>query len=448
LWSQLHSGGLAPGAHQQISTVEIDAAYNLAKLPDVTPDSTLGAEVLHALTQALPPADEGSVADREPADIESEDSNAEDRDVTPHTRAIDGIAVLLSRDDWRDAHAESLRTLLRPYLDSDDATSRLSATRAFTYMYPDAASHMEAAATRLRTESNDYIRQVLLNELWQHRFRDPLAVDQTLAQLSDLPVWTCLSQEPDGDARFSDNHGELCIRITAILACQHDTPFATHAVRNWLHDPMRFPSRGKVIATTLRDALNPADPALRQTQERAFSFVRTAVDAALARDSDQSANTRPAAQSRAVATEFGHQLYFASGAADPDAAPGAPPRRGPASPFAILALSILADLAGIADPRLAHHIIKILDHLRDTQPGRVLAIAATTVTSTEAYARDQIGLQDVSTLIQHVLAEYRAVITSSAEGLAAVRTMLSSFVRLGWDSAIELYEQMNDLNRL
>ena len=51
-------------------------------------------------------------------------------------------------------------------------------------------------------------------------------------------------------------------------------------------------------------------------------------------------------------------------------------------------------------------------------------------------------------MIQHVLAEYRAVMTSSAEGLAAVRTMLSSFVRLGWDSAIELYEQMNDLNGL
>lgn len=282
----------------------------------------------------------------------------------------------------------------------------------------------------------------------RHRFRDPLAVDQTLAQLSDLPGWTCLSQEPDGDARFADNHGELCICIAGILACQHETPFATSTVRSWLRDPTRFPSRGQLIATTLRDAINPADPALRQTRERAFSFARITVDAALARDSEQSADTRPAAESPTVAAEFGHQLYCASGAADPEAAPGALPRRGPAPRFARLALPILADLAGIADPRLAHHIIKTLDHLRDTQPGRVLAIAATTVTSTEAYARDHIGLQDVSTLIQHVLAEYRTVIMSSAEELAAVRTMLSSFVRLGWDSAIELYEQTNYLKPL
>jgi len=89
-------------------------------------------------------------------------------------------------------------------------------------------------------------------------------------------------------------------------------------------------------------------------------------------------------------------------------------------------------------------MIKTLDHIREVQPGKGLAIAAKTVAATPAFARDHLALTDVITLIRHAASERQAAL-ARPEAQRAVQALLSGFVRLGWDEAITLYDDISEI---
>ncbi|WP_416903537.1 hypothetical protein [Micromonospora echinospora] len=85
------------------------------------------------------------------------------------------------------------------------------------------------------------------------------------------------------------------------------------------------------------------------------------------------------------------------------------------------------------------------DHLRLAQPRRALLVAARTVTEDVAYAREHLALIAVHDLVRHYLAEQRDLVLNDVECLTAVRKILEAYVRLGWDKAIELTEELDEL---
>jgi len=94
---------------------------------------------------------------------------------------------------------------------------------------------------------------------------------------------------------------------------------------------------------------------------------------------------------------------------------------------------------------VTHHIIQSIERLLPQRPRLALLVAAHAVTNDAGYAREQLGINAVVTLTRRYLSEHRDLLREDAACLSAVRSLLEVFVRAGWDKAIELSEELDDL---
>lgn len=167
------------------------------------------------------------------------------------------------------------------------------------------------------------------------------------------------------------------------------------------------------------------------------------------RDSAQQAEPSVPVQERLasavrLAENTGQQLYFASGAHDAQEAKSTQPSGG-LRRFCTLALPLLEHLAGVRYPAVTHHIVQTPDHLRLTQPRPALLAAAAAVTGDPGYSHEPLALDAVHTLVRHYLAEQRELLLNDQVSMSAVRMMLEMYVRAGWDKALQLAEELDDL---
>ncbi|MGH3678708.1 MAG: hypothetical protein ACRDT2_00005, partial [Natronosporangium sp.] len=367
--------------------------------------------------------------------------------------AVEGIAALTTRTDWRAEHGEELAALLTPFLDSPSPTYRYLAIRALPGLHPEPDDLFGELQQRVLRETDRHVATYLLSRL--SRFRPSRAndIDSTLQQLAQLPAWACATSDPEAD--HLDGRRDswvLVVDLLTILAVIHTTPYADTVVRAWLTYPVDHPNRAAQATACLRGVLKPADDALRPAQERAFQFLSLGMDQL--RDTwvnrEQASQPTPEHQERVssavkVAENIGQQLYFASGAADGTKAPNRPVPSGDLRRFSTFALPLIEKLSVIGYPAVTHHIVQTIDHLRPVQPRRGLMIAAHSATNDPGYAREPLALDAVHLLIRHYLADHRELVLSDPTCISSIRVMLEAFVRSGWDKAIALAEDLDSL---
>lgn len=137
-------------------------------------------------------------------------------------------------------------------------------------------------------------------------------------------------------------------------------------------------------------------------------------------------------------------MYFASGAHDAregkDTKTGTDLRR-----FFNLALPLLENLANVHYPSVTHQIVQTLDHLRTVRPRLTLLAAAAAVTGDQGYSRESLALDAVLNMVRHYLAEHRELLLTDQDSMSAIRTMLETYIRAGWDKAAQLAEELDDL---
>ncbi|XVU23005.1 hypothetical protein ACQPZJ_37925 [Actinoplanes sp. CA-054009] len=434
-----------------VNDVRLQAAESLARQPEILPGTQVGDEVYATLKASLPSPDPTAVDE---GNVESwSDSSMPSWGTSPSNSALSGLAALVRRDEWRGVHGDELVTLLRPLLDSVDPVRRFLTTRVLSALYPDQNELFEQLRTRLLTETDPHIAADLLARLsW---FRAPRAreVDEVMRQLAAQPDWACAAADPEADRRMGrDERWTTAVHVLTALAVVDSAAYATSVVEAWFEDASEYPNRVASSASYLRDLLNPSDPAWRPSQGRAFQLLDRAVGGlreswtASRRDGqatdDQQKRLRDTVT---VAESIGQQVYYASGAHDDSQAQKPAPLRGDLRRFSSLALPLLERLAAIDYPAVTHRIVQTADYLGREQPRRALLVAARTVTGDGAYAHDQLALTAVHDLVRHYLAEHRDLVLNDAECMSAIREMLEAYVRLGWEKAIELAEELDDL---
>ena len=448
LWDELKGYGAGEsatqGADDQRASLRAEIAERLATSADVTPDTELGSAVYSALLSALP--DATSASDNTGPDWDSTPTPS--WRPTPGTNAIQGLVHLAWRQDWMSVH-EQIAASLGPLLDSTNRVHRYLASYALPALHRSAGDLLSELERRLQSDEDRHIATHLMNLLAQLSGSEPERVDQVLQRLASLPRWAVLTSSPSGDRPLgpADQAG-VAVGLMAQLAAGHGSPYSHEAVSAWLAQPVDNPNRAAWTIGNLRGLLNPADAAARPAQDRAFGLISLSMNQL--RDVFAEAQQPGATQAPSqritdaikIAADIAQHLYFASGAfgqTDPS-----PPGENQ-SRFTARALPLLDQLSHIHFPAVTQQIVQITDHISGTQPKRALLTAAAAVIGDPAYAREPLGLDTTLQLVRHFTAEHRDLVLNDPECTTAVRALLEAFVRLGWDQAIDLAEQLDEL---
>jgi hypothetical protein len=274
-----------------------------------------------------------------------------------------------------------------------------------------------------------------------------------LEQLAALPQWATLTAPPDGDQECGPaDSNAVAVDLMTILAARYDTPYARTVVTAWLSKPLSSPHRATRAMISLRGLLNPAQLAGYPAQDRVFGLLTLTLDqlrATFTKAETASAFTddlrEQVTSTIKIADEVARHLYSASGASDRETS------SQPATPadgltrFCALALPLLDALSAIHYPAVTHHIVETIDRIGETQPKRAFLIAVNAVTHDPAYPREVLAVDTTIRLIRHYTADHPGLLLSDPESATAVRTLLESFIRLGWDKAITLAEELDEL---
>ncbi len=453
LWRELKNAGSQPGrkaTREQLADVRLQAAEHLTAAPEVTPGTELGSEVFACLLVALPTAMTGG-------------GNADEGDpqwtsaggwtVTPGTQAIQGLVLLLRREDWRATHGSEIASLLTRFLDSTNPVHRYLASHALPALHPQPDDLIDELDQRLRRETDEKTAAILMNLLARHAPSRPERADQLLEQLAALPQWAILRPSPDDDQEIGPaDLAAVTVDLLTMLAAWNNTPYARTVVMAWLSRPLASPQRTTRAMICLRNLINPAKPSARHAQHQAFALLALPLDQlrATSLEAEQAATTSENLRERLtsalrIATHLVEHLYFASGAFDPQTPPQPSTLGGDLNRFSTLALPFLDKLSAIHYPAITHHIVQTIDHISAAHPRQALLIAAKAVTADPAYAREILGLDATIQLIQHYTADHRDLVLNAPQCTTAIRTLLEAFIRLGWDKAARLAEDLDEL---
>jgi hypothetical protein len=102
-------------------------------------------------------------------------------------------------------------------------------------------------------------------------------------------------------------------------------------------------------------------------------------------------------------------------------------------------------LGSVNHPVVTHRLVETLDHLSEQRPREALLIAAQALSRGGGYSQESLGLDSTLAFARRYLTLHRKLIRDDPECLSAVRSLLEVFVRAGWDKAIELTEELDDL---
>jgi hypothetical protein len=452
LWDELKNAVAGSGTGSgdpRLANLRVEMAERLAIATDVVPETPLGAEVLATLLDAAPTA----ATDDEDTDALWSSAAGPAWNLTPSTSATQGLVHLVYRDAWRAAYETELVAALTPLLDSGNPVYRYLSSQALGALHPKPSELIEELDRRLSIESDRHTSAYLMGLLAQATPTNPPRVDQILQRLAALPRWAALTASPSGERTLGPaDHSGLAVGLLAILAARHDTPYARRVVTAWLSQPVENPQRVMWTMMRLRELLNPAAPYDRSAQERTFAILAPSLDQlrSVFVQAERSAASSDGLRDRytraiKIAEELARQLYYASGAFDQRDPSSPSPSRGDRARFCTLALPLLQGLSAIHYPAITQHIVQIADHLAPVEPKRLLLLAAAAVTGDAMYAREPMGLDTALQLIRHYTADYRGLVLNDPQCTAAIRRVLESFVRLGWDKAIGLAEDLDEL---
>lgn len=446
LWEELKGTGAhnRPGATQeQLASLRLEAAERLATAPAAAPATELGAEVFAELRAELPAATTaGSLWHSAGAWTSA-----------PAASALQGMVHLLGRKDWRDAHGTEISALLTPLLDSQDPVHRYIASHALPALHPAPDNLIDEIAPRLRSEADHRNAAFLMSLLARFAPSRPARADQLLEQLAALPQWTILTAPPDGDQQCGPaDSNAVAVDLMTILAARYDTPYARTAVTAWLSKPLSSPHRATRAMISLRGLLNPAQPAGYPAQDRAFGLLAPTLDqlrATFTKAATASVITddlrEQVTSTIKIANEVARHLYSASGASDRETSSQPTTQADGLTRFCALALPLLDALSSIHHPAVTHHIVETIDRIGEVQPKRAFLIAVNAVTHDPAYPREVLAVDAAIRLIRHYTADQPGRLISDPESATAVRTLLEAFIRLGWDQAITLAEELDEL---
>lgn len=205
------------------------------------------------------------------------------------------------------------------------------------------------------------------------------------------------------------------------------------------------------IAACLRDVLNPADPLLRDVQQKTFELLMlttASLRSAWARVTTATSTSGVqtlAGNAVTIADHIAQQVYFASGAFDKR--DSSTRQLGNPLIFSELALPLLEGISQVHYLAVTHHIVETIEHLSNAQPKPALLLALRAVTADTTYANEQLGLDAVLNLINRYMADHREVVLGDPDCTTAVRTLLERFVRVGWPRAVQMAERMDELFR-
>jgi hypothetical protein len=453
-WPRLHTeltaarGGVdePQRAHQTL----LEGALQLARTREVSTNTDLGAQLLATLVAACPSAATPSANDAVNGDWRGAYG------VTPTTTALQALAALLRRPDWRAAHGEQLRRLLRPHLDSRNPVYRLLSLEVITAIFEEPGELRAELEHRLITETDKHnLTPLIVTAANCYLHSEPATMDQILQKIAGTPQWAVLAEDSAGDDSLGGNdHTHQAVGVLTILAAAYATAYASRTAQTWLSHPTDHPDRASRACSWLRQHLNPADPALEQAQERAFALLALPLEQAhavweqITQTSTAGERLRDDARNVAIVAHHAtQQLYFASGANDDTKPPASRPGRGNLDRFADLAVPLLEGYGDIHHPAVTHHVIQTLDHISPTQPRAVLLAAVRAAADDNAYAQEPLAVDAVLQLIKRYLADHRNLVLGDPECTTAVRKLLESFVRVGWNQAIQMAESMDEMFR-
>jgi hypothetical protein len=369
---------------------------------------------------------------------------------TPPNNKVHGLATLLSRRDWSSSpYGDGLRTIAASLLDHPDATIRMLAAPTLPHVFTDPVRLRDELAGRLANEEDRGARAQLIAILDSALAAHLSHIDSVLECLSGNPLWPELSASPEPattepDTSTTDISDHL-IQILIALAVLHQQPFATRLLRTWLSAPLSHPHRAGRTCTWLRSYLNSRAGATAGTADRAFTLLALPVPQATviwrqAAEAGQQLNPDRQDQVLAVVKTgdcIATTLYFASGAAP------ASRQSTPAAPrYAALAFPVLEQLAQLSHPAVVHRVAETLEHLTEHDPARAFLATAAAATAPHGYQWESQGAETIMRIIDRYAADYRDILLTHPACLTALRRMLETFARAGWDQAIQRVQDL------
>jgi hypothetical protein len=373
---------------------------------------------------------------------------------TATTSAIQGLVNLATRQEWLTLHGEELRELLAPFLDSSSPIYRFIVSWALPSLHSGPDALFNELQQRLATEEDSHVLAHLLRLLINFHRTRARDIDQLFGHLAEKSRWTFLTDESAADnLDHCDQRIEMVINNLIGLAVVHRTPYADTLLCKWFSDPIGYTGRVKRVTAWLRDFLNPTNTALMVAQERAFELLELSIDPCQEswREFEVGGNDATdqvrehASRAVKIAESISEAIYFASGAFDNKGSKKFPAERTDQARFVSLALPILKTLANVHYPSVTHHIVETIGQISSQMPCETLIVAADAVVDDRGYARESLGLAAALTLAKRYLADHRDLLHEDSTCLSAVRRLLESFVRVGWNEAIELSEELDDL---
>jgi len=432
--------------------VALRIAERLVSCPQIEPDGHMGLRMAVVVLSALPEATTKVTVEEEQQAKHSSWASALTAGwgETTATLAIGTASQMARSPRWRAAHGRLVADHLSPLLDDADPVFRFIATEALPGLHPAPEDLIPVLEARLATEQDRHVATLLMRMLAWFVHYDPIGIDQVIQRLAALPRWAVISASPDGDQIAGPvDEGGVAVGIIAGLAATYDTPYARGVLRAWFTSPGSHPERATTALHCLRDLLNPTDARQEPAQKRVLGLleqgavqIRAAIATAEASGSQQAHAVAGAIR---FAAHLARTLYGVSGALEADHPVQTSVERGDPRTFARLVLPILDSLRSVHAPAVTLHIVQTIDHLAFADPKPALLIALEAVTDDEAYWRESAGVDAALKLVRHFAAEHRSLFLGDAESTAALRRLLESFVRLGWQQAIALAEELDEL---
>jgi hypothetical protein len=146
------------------------------------------------------------------------------------------------------------------------------------------------------------------------------------------------------------------------------------------------------------------------------------------------------------------ELYFASGAYDPQSSPASPPRAPQPvhQRFYREAHDLLDQMVEIQLPSVTHHLVETLQFFVPLDPRGVFLWVDRAVTEggqQGGYQLEPLAVDLVVGLIRRYLADYRELLHQDADCRRALQRILDGFVAVGWPEARRLTYQLDDIFR-
>jgi hypothetical protein len=151
-----------------------------------------------------------------------------------------------------------------------------------------------------------------------------------------------------------------------------------------------------------------------------------------------------------LANSIAHEVYFASGAYQPDKQHHAPTVQKPEQErFYREAGTVFDDLAVIGLPSLAHHLVETLELFVPVDPPGVFLRVAAIVKAGKmwGYEYEDVAQDLITRIIERYLAEYRSILQQDRHTQTALRETLETFITAAWPRAQALAYKVDEIFR-